>query len=361
MAATRLHALDGLRAVAASLVVCHHLSSSGLKASLVGTLLNSATASGVELFFVLSGVVLGPRFIREGRPLVVSDYFWRRAERLWPPYAAGWLLAGITIAATTAWPTWWSESAYLPSFNAADWLGQAFIVNWWTPPYSFAWWSLTVEVSFYIVFPLLVPVFRAIHRQPAFLISTFCGVLLLSAFAYRQVEIPVIRDLVNYASCFAAGMVLASRDVSARDAFIAMLIGACLIIASISLPNLNPHVGFALFYFGIVATASDRCTPLSKRLSSNILVWLGERSYSLFLTHHTIIVLTGWAISLLVDTKGYIYYVTTRFIAAVLSMLVAMILFSLVERRFATNLVTANQFWPPLRNADPVQYTAASG
>jgi peptidoglycan/LPS O-acetylase OafA/YrhL len=80
LAATRIHALDGLRAIAASLVVTHHLIGSG--SSLAATLIQSATESGVELFFVLSGVVLGPRYIREGRPLVVRDYFRRRVERL---------------------------------------------------------------------------------------------------------------------------------------------------------------------------------------------------------------------------------------------------------------------------------------
>jgi len=262
-----------------------------------------------------------------------------------------WLLAGITIAVTTAWPTWWSKNAYLPSFNAATWLGQAFIVNWWSPPYNFAWWSLTVEVSFYAILPLLIPVFRAIRRQPAILLATFYGALLLSAVAYNRVEIPIIRDLVNYASCFAAGLVLASKEVLARGAYAAMLSGVCLTIASINLPSFNPHIGWGLFYFGIVATALNRCSPFSSQLSSNFLVWLGERSYSLFLTHYTVIALTCWAVSVLVDAKGPIYYVATRSIAVVSSMLVAMMLFNFVERRFASGLVTADHFWPPLPKA----------
>jgi len=240
-------------------------------------------------------------------------------------------MAGITIAVTTMWPTWWSMSAYLPSFSWGAWLGQVFIVNWAWPPYSFAWWSLTIEVLFYALLPLLILMFRAIRHQPAILFSVFCGTLLLSAVAYNSVPIAVIRNLVNYAPCFAAGLVLASQEVSTRGAYTALLSGIFLTIASTILPSVNPHIGWGLLYFGIVATALDKFSPLSKRLSSGLFVWLGERSYSLFLTHHTIIVLTYWAISLLVEAKGPTYYLATRSISVVSSLFVAMMLFNFVR------------------------------
>jgi peptidoglycan/LPS O-acetylase OafA/YrhL len=109
----RVHALDGLRAVAASLVVVFHLGGNTLGPGLAASFVSAATASGVELFFVLSAVVLGRGYIREGRPLVARTYFRRRAERLWPPYLVAWILAGATIAVTSAnamRPTDWATS-----------------------------------------------------------------------------------------------------------------------------------------------------------------------------------------------------------------------------------------------------------
>jgi peptidoglycan/LPS O-acetylase OafA/YrhL len=344
--APRVHALDGLRAVAASLVVVFHLGGGALGPGLAASFVSSATRSGVELFFVLSAVVLGRRYIREGRPLIAPTYFRRRAERLWPPYLVAWLLAGATIAVTSGWPTWWSVNASLPLFKTGEWLGQFFILNWWSPPYNFAWWSLTVEVSFYVLLPLLIPIFRAIHQQPALLFTTFLGTVLLSAAAFNRVDIPVIGSLVTYASCFAAGLVLASREVSAQGRYAALLGGVCLTIGSTFFPSLNPHTGWGLIYFGIVATAMDMSSGLAKRLSSDILVWFGERSYSLFLTHYSIITLTCWTVSLVLDAKGPTYFVTTRLIAVLLSVLVAMILFRCVERHFASGLVTGDLFWP---------------
>jgi peptidoglycan/LPS O-acetylase OafA/YrhL len=344
--APRVHPLDGLRAIAASLIVVFHVGGNALGPGLVASFISSATRSGVELFFVLSAVVLGRRYIREGRPLVAHTYFRRRAERLWPPYLVAWLLAGATIAVTSGWPTWWSVNASLPSFKMGEWLGQIFILNWWSPPYNFAWWSLTVEVSFYLLLPLLIPIFRAIHQQPALVFTAFLGTVLLSAIAFNRVDVPVIRDLVTYASCFAGGLVLASREVSAQASCAALLGGLCLTVGSTLFPSLNPHAGWGLFYFGIVATAMDRSSGLAKRLSSDTLVFLGERSYSLFLTHYSIIALTCWAVSMVVDSKGPTYFVATRLIAVPLSVLVAMMLFRYVERYFATGLVTGDLFWP---------------
>jgi peptidoglycan/LPS O-acetylase OafA/YrhL len=345
--APRVHALDGLRAIAASLVLAYHIGGKDLAPGLVASFVSSATRSGVELFFVLSAVVLGRQYIREGRPLVACVFFRRRAERLWPPYLVAWLLAGATIAAINSWPTWWSVNASLPSFKMSQWLGQAFILNWWSLPYNFAWWSLTVEVSFYVLLPLLIPIFRAIHRQPAILFTAFLGMVLLSVIGYNRIDVPVISDLVTYASCFAAGLVLASRDVFPKVIYPALLGGLCLTVGSIFCPSLNPHVGWGLIYFGIVAIAMDRSSNLARQLSKDILVFLGERSYSLFLTHYSVIELTCWATSMVIYSKGTTYFIATRLIAASLSVLVAMMLFRYVERYFATGLVTGDIFWPP--------------
>lgn len=345
---SRLHALDGLRAIAALLVVIHHLVGIGSSPGTLAILFQSATASGVALFFLLSGTVLGPPYIRHDRPLLVSEYFRRRVQRLWPPYIFAWLLAGLTIAITTAWPTWWTKSAYLPRFDRSDWMGQLAIVNWWSTPYSFAWWSLTVEIAFYAILPLLVPIFRANRDRPKFMLIVYCGSLIVSMLAYDRVQVPVVQHLVNYASCFTGGLVLASRALPAWQIRSALLAGAPIVLASVISPTVNPHVGWGLIYLAVTAFALDTLSPLSRGLSSSLLVWLGERSYSLFLTHHTVIVLTFWSMSMLVGGKGPIYYVGSRATSIALSLLVAMALFSLVERRFASGLVTSYQFWPPL-------------
>ena len=81
-------------------------------------------------------------------------------------------------------------------------------------------------------------------------------------------------------------------------------------------------------------------------------MFLGERSYSLFLTHYSVIEITCWLTSMTVGGKGAAYFIATRLIAVSLSMLTAMALFRYVERYFATGLVTGDDFWPQWRGAD---------
>jgi len=80
------------------------------------------------------------------------------------------------------------------------------------------------------------------------------------------------------------------------------------------------------------------------------MVWLGERSYSLFLFHFTAFAAVNWAVSLISPDKDLGYFFVTRFVGISIAFLGAMLIFHFVERRFARNLVTADQFWPPISN-----------
>jgi len=61
-----------------------------------------------------------------------------------------------------------------------------------------------------------------------------------------------------------------------------------------------------------------------------------------------VITLACWSASELLPAKGVLYFVTTRALSVVGSVLMAMLVFHFIERRFATGLVTADQFWPPV-------------
>src|SRR4051812_29205083 len=120
----RLHQLDGLRAIAAALVVLHHAGSASLAQKLAdhghafaANALTGLTGAGVELFFVLSGVVLLRPYARQRRGFDLALYIRRRIERLWPPYLVVWLLAGACIWLTTYHPSEWTRTANLTSFS----------------------------------------------------------------------------------------------------------------------------------------------------------------------------------------------------------------------------------------------------
>ena len=366
--------LDGLRAVAIILVVAHHsLTSSGARVlrsvqlPKAAELLEFSTRSGVELFFVLSGVVLLRPYLRRTRPFRAGTYLRRRAERLWPPYVVTLLFASAVLALPRWHPTWYSD--VLPRFSPGGMLVQAGIVNLGWPSYSGAWWSLNLELFFYLLVPLLVAGFLALRSRPSGF-AAFGGLAVVGSLVASE-WLSSSGDLVQTAAggetgpsvlgagqitalffvflpCFAIGAALARFSFTPRIGRILIVVGSAHCVVGLFAPALNIHLGFGLLYGGIVILAQDAGSRLAERLSGSQLVWLGERSYSLFLVHFPVFYLVNYLTSLVVPRRGPAYFVVTRGVGLPAALLAAMAVFWLVERRFARGLTTADRFWPPI-------------
>jgi peptidoglycan/LPS O-acetylase OafA/YrhL len=128
------------------------------------------------------------------------------------------------------------------------------------------------------------------------------------------------------------------------------LTGIAIAGASIVGLPVNGRAGFGLIYMALVSHVLTPRTSASRLLSSPLLVWLGERSYSLFLTHYSIIALACWTTSLFIDGKSLAYFAVSRSLAVIGSLVVACLLFEGVERRFAHGLTTAGMWLPAMPN-----------
>jgi peptidoglycan/LPS O-acetylase OafA/YrhL len=337
--------------MAASLVFAHHLGVASYAASLrdaghayAAELLGGLTASGVELFFVLSAIVLAGPYVKDGRPMNLRVYASRRFFRLMPPYLAAWLMAGTAIGLATAFPTWWTVGANLPAFSMIDWISHVFIV-YSGRHYNFAWWSLSVEVAFYALLPLAIPIFARLSGSQlwiALAISVGAAILLSPHVTLS----PVAQSFVAYASCFCAGLVLARRRIGSRTSFALVVAGVIWMLVASGYRQFNMHVGWGAIYMGLVAIAMDPATPLSKALSNHGFVWLGERSYSFFLVHYSVIGLVCHAASFAIGSKTLGYFVITRALSVVLTMAATIAVFHFVERRFAHGLQTGADVLP---------------
>ena len=150
-------ALDGLRAVAAAAVLLTHVG------GLTGYVFTGTPASwvisrgdvGVPVFFALSGLLLYRPWasaVLTGQPATrVLPYLRRRALRILPAYWAVVLIAIPVLnphAARHAW-SWLQYLLLVQNYDPHP---------WWTGTGAVGlaqMWSLAVEVSFYLVLPLL--------------------------------------------------------------------------------------------------------------------------------------------------------------------------------------------------------------
>ena len=353
----RNHALDGVRAIAACLIVVFHLGLSKYATDLTntrhqnfGSFLNGLGSSGVELFFTLSAVVLLRPYLRSGRPMATNQYLRRRIQRLWPPFVGAWVLAGATVALIGAFPTWWNSS--MPSFAWTDWGSQLFIVYVGSRAYNFAWWTLTVEIIFYLLAPLLVVTLA--KRSAKFVLVALVVTALVSQTAVlidsTRPWLAIVSRFLAYASCFMGGVLLAKQDIGIRGRLGFGLLGLVIIGLHSVGSDANVHIGYGLLYMSLVSEALVVGSAVNRALSHPNLVWLGERSYSLFLTHYSVIALACWATAHVILSKGMLFYAVSRSIAIISAMVVACVLFELVESRFARALVTVGQWWPGRRH-----------
>lgn len=145
----RLPGLDLLRCIAVLWVMLFH-------SFVVGGLgedwswLSRYGWMGVDLFFVLSGYLIGCQVLAplaQGRAIALGDFYVRRALRILPAYWA-------VLAMYAAWPAYREVPGMEPI-----WKFLAFVVNLsidygHRAAFSHAW-SLCVEEHFYWLFPLL--------------------------------------------------------------------------------------------------------------------------------------------------------------------------------------------------------------
>jgi peptidoglycan/LPS O-acetylase OafA/YrhL len=148
-AMTRLPGLDTLRAIAIVWVMLFHSYLIGGLGENFGVLERSGWM-GVDLFFVLSGYLIGSQVfiaLRDTGRLDMQAFYARRAFRILPAYA-------VVLGLYLAWPRWRETPLMQPAWQFATFTFNLLF----DAPQQYAFshvWSLCVEEHFYLVFPWL--------------------------------------------------------------------------------------------------------------------------------------------------------------------------------------------------------------
>jgi peptidoglycan/LPS O-acetylase OafA/YrhL len=360
----RFHFLDGLRGLAASMIVIHHAFTANIVKLLnharlpaLGFYFKYFTQSGVELFFVLSGVVLLRPYLRMQKEFKIGNYFFRRIKRIYPPYFIALLFAYFVVWLIRAYPDWYSNVWQWADLSMKQLISQTVIINFDGYYYNLAWWSLGIELLFYILVPLCIFIFPGSDKVNntgmwimlfvTLIVSTLLQLWLTryypQLYNYKHL-VPDIYQSVCYPVCFLLGILLAAKDFNNKVAISFIVPGALLVIASICyLPLVNPGYGF--LYAGLIIFAFSK-QSLNFFLSKPLMIWLGERSYSLFLIHFSVFYLTDDMMAHFTPERNAWYGIITRLAGIPVALFAAMLLFNFVEKKQARGLVTGNIFWP---------------
>jgi peptidoglycan/LPS O-acetylase OafA/YrhL len=163
--------LDLLRAVAVIVVVIYHVGIMGFP--LPGDVHRFGWI-GVDLFFVLSGYLIGGQLLAplaSGRNINLGRFFARRALRILPAYL-------VVLAIYILLPSWWEYPEMTPAWKFLVSLQNIGLHG--GTAFSHAW-SLAVEDQFYLLLPLVL---LFVHRWPPAALIIPC-IIVLGGLALR--------------------------------------------------------------------------------------------------------------------------------------------------------------------------------
>ena len=227
--------VDGLRFIAISTVLFHHLmamflSNSG-RSPEVRTVAEWFTAAdqswlvmpaycghfGVNLFFVISGFILALPFAKrafnEQSAPDLKSYYLRRITRIEPPYAIC-----LIVYFLIHWEQRGEGPQLIPNLIASLFYSHGLVYGR-DSSINGVTWSLEIEIQFYLLVPLLVRMFglrNAVARR-SLLVALIVGFGLLSQCVIYPSGLPrLYLTLLNFAHYFLAGFLLADLYLTGK-------------------------------------------------------------------------------------------------------------------------------------------------
>ena len=289
--------VDGLRAIAVTSVVAYHCGLPHVQGGFVG----------VDVFFVISGYLIGSLVFKEirGHSFSIAKFYERRAKRILPA------LCGVVFFSYVAALLLLSPSEMYSFANSAmaTITSSSNIYFWRTTGGYFAprtdlhpmlmTWSLGVEEQFYILFPLLMLLLRKAKWRTQFLSILGLAAVSLAASVWgtRGHTDLTFYMLPTRAWELAAGVLLAiyeARDPHTRTSMPRLtahgLSLAGLVLIGTAIAGLNqqvPFPGYAalLPVVGAVLIIAARQGFVNRLLSWRPFVFVGLISYSWYLWH----------------------------------------------------------------------------
>ncbi|MEZ7764721.1 acyltransferase family protein [Gemella sp. 27098_8_92] len=346
-----LPSIDSLRALAVLAVIIYHIDVNYLPGGFLG----------VDLFFVLSGYLISSLIIKEYKKtgtLNLYNFYMRRARRLLP---AVYFMITVCLVFMVLFNGVLLRKSHLDAV-----FGYIYSSNWWyifhklnyfdsfgaQSPFKHLW-SLAIEEQFYMFFPLIFLIFNRRKKEEGkgpslnknflyivlglILISLIIHILLFDINNINRIyfgtDTRAFSLLVGVVGALLYPIDKLSNPTNSKENLAYSVVSIISISILITIMFYTTEYNIWLYRGGfllvavlgliIIISSGKQHTFISKALSFKPIVFIGKISYSLYLWHFPIIVLTTPVSEI---GNPNLFYVTLRiiltFIAATLSYLV---------------------------------------
>lgn len=342
--ACNVRPMEGLRGFAVLLVFLVHYTTlvrpwiENSKGLLVLTnTLHVMGNAGVDLFFVLSGYLIYGSLI--SRPQRFSQFMARRIKRIYPAFTVVFV---IYVALSLLFP----HESKIPrsTVEGAIYLAtNYFLLPGLLPikPMITVAWSLSYEIFYYLMIPLIIGILGLRQRGSGFRIGLFLLVAASVGVGAAFCGGPV--RLIMFISGILLYEAITSRRILVPSSALALSM-LVLGLAATLLPNTGP-IGLALksgilfvtFFVVCLTCFANPRAWLSRMLSWTPLRWFGNMSYSYYLLHGLVLKAGFMALAMLPVAKGYaagFFWVSLPLMFA-LTLIPTSVLFLTVERPFS--------------------------
>lgn len=321
-----IHSVDGLRAVAVIAVLLYHLGIGWIPGGFLG----------VDLFFVISGYVITGLIldsIERSGGLDLRAFYLSRVRRLLPALVAMVVFTTLFIGvyAPETVRRFLSDLPHVFT-GTINWAlvnrQQDYFESIGRPPLLQHTWSLAVEAQFYLIWPLvLLFVLRFLGKRNISFVALGIALASGAALFTYSIQIDIKESAVSHVyfgtDTHSIGLFLGSalavswkpqnltREITKRAQDFIDLIGVIGLLGLLSTflfiresdPTLY-RIAFPLSAIFACATLASVVHPASRFapiLSTKPLLWIGERSYGIYIWHWIVFQLTRPSLDLVGD------------------------------------------------------------
>ena len=280
-----MYELDGLRGIAACVVVLFHyvyLYDFRYQHSFEFHSVFSLGHLGVHLFFIISGFVIYWTLTRSAS---ILEFSWSRFSRLFPAY---WLSVTITFFVISLFGLPMSEVTFTEYLINLTML-QDFL---WIKKVDGSYWSLAYELAFYFWMALAFFFLRHTRIETILIIWMLVSFLVKYLFVGEQAIVPnvlhhksphLVLIVANYIYLFAAGICFYKIWSKSANTLTIFTLGITLVL-NFYINSFDNALIISSFYVVFVLVINQK----AKVLGYKPLVFIGGISYSLYLIHQNI-------------------------------------------------------------------------